>query len=230
MSVFGRPPFFHEQTKVFIGKSCFSIRPGTPESTGIRMATPHGMGPQEGDHFLRRQSHSSKDLFDMVQGGFARSHIGIGQTILGIRFAPIDVIDPTQGKGNLGPTRFFDCHDTGQGIQVSIGKSGMLGLDGLQEGPGLVQAGIVPILGFGSKSHFCSIASSTVVRLLIGPTRMPCQTNQRPSDTRPIVTLFSIFLHQLNDRGTNQRFQSGGCYLLLGMNLCRKGQEAKGRH
>jgi hypothetical protein len=84
------------------------------------MTTPHGVRPQQGHNVLVRQAHAIKDITHVLNGFRTTSLVGIRETAVRWRRTAVTFVLPARGKGNLGPARLFDRHDTGVRIEIGV--------------------------------------------------------------------------------------------------------------
>lgn len=130
------------------------------------------MGAGEGDHFLVIEAHPAEDGADvvLVLGG-------VGETAVGGAEGDVAVLS-TRPPGDDGALHLLDGADAGQRPQVRVGDPGELLLDGLEEVPCVLEAGVGPVVRLGREPHGRAVAAPRARGGVVGARGVPRQAQQ----------------------------------------------------
>lgn len=104
----------------------------------------------------------------------------LGHTVLAAR-APAD----------LGSLHLLDGDDTSECPEIRVGEAGVLLLDGLEEVPDDLEAGVGAMVGLGRETHGSTIGTTVAGILVVRARAVPCQSNKGRA-VRAVIVLLGV--------------------------------------
>lgn len=166
------PLLLDEQTEELVGENSRAEVPRAIEAGAVGVGTSEGVSANERNNLAVIEAHTVEDVTDVLLLLAA-----VGEPA--VRSAGAEVlVGPARPPGDGRATQLLDGAGAGQGPEVGVGDPWELGLDGLEEITGVVEAGIGAVVGFRGESHSRTVAASSAGFLVICTTCVPGESHQ----------------------------------------------------